>query len=227
MNSDNQNNNFNESNDSRVRLRVLGISYSQIQSGAYALILADVNGPLRMPIVVGGVEAQSIAMRMERVTPPRPLTHDLFVSLMQAYGLQMVEVFIYRFEDGVFSSEITFLDLNGQEVKLDARTSDAIAIAMRTDAPIFTTPEILNETGFTMEITTADDSDDDSDDGSQADNPESDDTSESSEEDTQEALNKKIAALRAKLAKAVEAEEYEEAARLTSEISSLESRLNP
>ena len=124
-------------NSERIRLRVLGISYSQIQAGAYALILAQTDGPYRIPVVVGAAEAQSIAIKMEGIIPPRPMTHDLFSSLAQAYGIELKDVFIHKFEDGIFSSELTFENRNGQEVVLDARTSDAIAIAMRTHTPIF------------------------------------------------------------------------------------------
>ncbi len=144
--------------DSRIRLSVLGISYSQIQSGAYALILAQVDGPYRIPVVIGAAEAQSIALRLESIVPPRPMTHDLFVSFAHAFGVKLKEVFIYKFEDGIFSSELTFTD-GDRTVVIDSRTSDAIAIAMRTHAPIYTTPEILDETGFLME-THGDDTDD-------------------------------------------------------------------
>lgn len=143
----------------RERLKVLGISYSQIQTGAYALILAQVDGPYRIPVVIGAAEAQSIALRMESVTPPRPMTHDLFVSFAHAFGVKLKEVFIYRFEDGVFSSELTFTD-GDRTVKIDSRTSDAIAIAMRTGSPIYTTREILDETAFVMEMDTEDDDSD-------------------------------------------------------------------
>lgn len=136
--------------DNRIRLRVLGISYSQIQSGAYALVLAQINGPFRIPVVIGAPEAQSIALRMENVAIPRPLTHDLFVAFSHAFGVTLKEVFIYKFEDGIFSSELTFTD-GEREVRIDSRTSDAVAIAMRTNSPIYTTPEILQETGFVME----------------------------------------------------------------------------
>ena len=136
--------------DSRVKLVVLGLSYNALQSGAYALLLAEENGPYRIPVVIGAAEAQSIAIRMEGVTPPRPLTHDLFMSFTQAFGIRLREVFIYKFEDGVFSSELTFDD-GERQVVLDARTSDAIAIAMRCKAPIWTTREIVDETGFIIE----------------------------------------------------------------------------
>lgn len=137
--------------DDRVRLKVMGLSYSQIQAGAYALILAQVGGPYRIPVVIGAAEAQSIALKMESITPPRPMTHDIFVSFAHAFGVKLIEVFIYKFEDGIFSSEMTFTD-GERTVTIDSRTSDAIAIAMRTGAPIFTTPAILDETGFEMEI---------------------------------------------------------------------------
>lgn len=141
-------------NSDKIKLKVLGISYSQIQSGAYALILAQADGPYRIPVVIGAAEAQSIAIRMEGIIPPRPMTHDLFVSFAHAFGVKLKEVFIYKFEDGIFSSELTFTD-GEREVVLDSRTSDAIAIAMRTKSPIFTTRAILDETGFIMEETTA------------------------------------------------------------------------
>ncbi len=136
--------------NSKVKLKVLGLSYSQIQSGAYALILAQIGGPYRIPVVIGAPEAQSIAMRMENIVPPRPLTHDLFVSFAHTFGVKLREVFIYKFEDGIFSSELTFTD-GDRTITIDARTSDAIAIAIRTGSPIYTTKEILNETGFIIE----------------------------------------------------------------------------
>lgn len=208
---------FNPNNDgsSRVQLEVLGISYSQLQSGAYALILAEKHGLMRLPIVVGGAEAQAIAIRIEGITPPRPMTHDLISSLMHAYGLQLLEAFIYKFEDGIFSSELTFIDRSGQEVQLDARTSDAIAIAMRSNAPIFTTRQILDETGFTMEEAT---SAPEPSDGSSTD---SDDASEPSAS-PEELKQQRIAQLKEALTKAIDNEAYEEASRLTREISDLE-----
>ena len=134
----------------KIRLKVLGISYSQIQSGAYTLILAQADGPYRIPVVIGASEAQSIAIRMEGIIPPRPMTHDLFVSFAHAFGVKLKEVFIYKFEDGIFSSELTFSD-GERQIVLDSRTSDAIGIAMRSKAPIYTTREIIDETGFIME----------------------------------------------------------------------------
>ncbi len=96
--------------EDRVKLTVLGLSYNQLQSGAFALLLAQVDGPYRIPVVIGAAEAQSIAIRLESITTPRPLTHDLFMSFAQAFGIRLREVFIYKFEDGIFSSELTFTD---------------------------------------------------------------------------------------------------------------------
>lgn len=193
-------------NARRIRLRVLGISYSQIQSGAYALILAQSDGPYRIPVVVGQSEAQSIAIKMEGIIPPRPMTHDLFASLAQAYGLELKDVFIHKFEDGIFSSELTFEDRNGVEVILDARTSDAIAIAMRTNTPIWTTPEILEETGFIMEIKEAE---------SQL--PSEDDIERSLGRTSLE--DRPVDELEELLGRCIANEEYEEAARIKAIIS--------
>lgn len=137
--------------EDRIKLKVLGLSYNQLQSGAFALLLAEADGgPYRIPVVIGPAEAQSIAIRLEGVIPPRPLTHDLFVSFAQAFGVRLREVFIYKFDDGIFFSELTFTD-GDRQIVLDARTSDAIAIAMRTGAPIYTTRALLDETGFIIE----------------------------------------------------------------------------
>ncbi len=126
---------------------VMGITYSQIQAGAYALLLKQRDGDLRVPIVVGTSEAQSIAMRMEHVIPPRPLSHDLMVSMFHAFGISLDEVMIYKFSEGVFMSRLKLSTAN-QNLELESRTSDAIALALRTNAPIYTTREVLDKTGF-------------------------------------------------------------------------------
>lgn len=135
----------------KIKMVVMGLSYNQIHDGAYALILAEANGPYRIPIVIGSAEAQAIAVVMEHVTPPRPLTHDLFTSLGHAFGLRLLNVFIHSFEEGVFMASMTFENVAGEIISLDSRTSDAIAIAMRMNAPIYTTRHILESTGFILE----------------------------------------------------------------------------
>lgn len=114
------------------------------------MILAEEEGFRRIPIIVGTSEAQSIAIALERITPPRPLTHDLFATFAQAFGIRLREVFIYKFEDGVFYSELLFDDGMNQ-IRLDSRTSDAIAIALRVKCDIYTTPEIVTECGVVLE----------------------------------------------------------------------------
>lgn len=149
----------------------MGLSYSPMQSGAFALLLAvDGDSPVRIPVVIGAPEAQSIAATLEGVSSPRPMTHDLFVTFARSFGIKLTEVFIYKFEDGIYSSEMTFTD-GEHQVVLDARTSDAVSIAMRTGAPIYTTPAIVDECGIELEeVTTATDNDDvDADDDEPAD----------------------------------------------------------
>jgi len=133
----------------KVKLRVQGLTNSQIQSGAFALVLAE-EGKRRMPIIVGMFEAQSIAMAIEGVNPPRPLTHDLFITYTKATGYRLQEVFIYKFEDGVFYSEIVLTDGN-RTIKIDARTSDAIAIALRAKCNIYTTEPIIRKCGVVID----------------------------------------------------------------------------
>lgn len=136
--------------DDKISIRVFGVSYTPLQSGAYALILAENNGPRKIPVIIGASEAQSITVALEGIHTPRPLTHDLFVSFAHAFGVKLKEVYIYRFEDGIFSSELTFSD-GTRTVQIDARTSDAISIAIRTHTPIYTSAEILEKTGFIID----------------------------------------------------------------------------
>lgn len=135
------------SQQSKVRLRVLGLSYSQTQSGAYALVLAEENGQRRIPIIVGGFEAQAIAIELEGLRPPRPLTHDLFVNFVRTFNINIVEVDIYRLEEGIFYSKL-ICEQDGNFIKIDARTSDAVALAIRCNAPIYTTELIVEKTGI-------------------------------------------------------------------------------
>ena len=134
----------------KVKLRLIGITFSQVQAGAYALILAENEGARRVPIMIGTPEAQSIAIFLERLRPPRPITHDLFISLTKALNITIKEVFIYKYEEGVFFAELIF-DNGEKEIHLDSRTSDAIAIAIRANADIFITEEIMKEVAIELE----------------------------------------------------------------------------
>jgi len=135
----------------KVKLNVLGISYSQTQSGAYALVLAEEDGSRRIPIIVGGFEAQAIAIELEGLNPPRPLTHDLFKKFSDAYGIRLIEVNIHKLEEGVFFANVLF-DNGDREIVLDARTSDAIALALRFKCPIYTTDEIVEKAGIVLDF---------------------------------------------------------------------------
>lgn len=147
--------------DTRVKLVVKELIDSQIRSGAYTLVLAEADGTHRIPIIIGIAEAQSITFALEHIMPPRPITHDLFSTFIQSFGIILREVFIYKFEDGIYYSELLFT--NGeQQIRLDSRTSDAIAIALRVGCDIYTTPEIVRECGVVFDDSTlVEDKDDD------------------------------------------------------------------
>jgi bifunctional DNase/RNase len=133
---------------SLVRLNIKGISYSQTQNGAYALILSEVDGNRKLPIVIGAFEAQSIAIALEKeIMPPRPLTHDLFKNFSDRFEIVITQVIIHKLVDGVFYSSI-ICERDGIEEIVDARTSDAIALALRFKAPIFTYKNILDSAGI-------------------------------------------------------------------------------
>ena len=133
----------------RVKLKVLGLSYSMSQTGAYALILSDEPDLHRIPIVIGMPEAQSIAIQLEKIQTQRPLSHDLMKALADAMNVVLKEVFIYRLDAGIFYSEL-FFESGKSMIKLDSRTSDAIALALRYDCPIYTTPEIIAKAGIVV-----------------------------------------------------------------------------
>lgn len=135
----------------RIRLNVLGISYSQTQTGAYALVLAEDNGQRRIPIIVGGFEAQAIAIQLEGLKPPRPLTHDLFYNFSRTFNIDIVEVMIHKLEEGIFHSKL-FCDNGNGVIEIDTRTSDAIALALRFKCPIYTTEDILSSAGIIIDF---------------------------------------------------------------------------
>lgn len=136
------------------KLIIRGISYSQTQSGAYALLLEHEESKVKLPVVIGNFEAQSISLGLEKdLRPPRPLTHDLFSQFVTATRYHLESVIIYQIIDGVFFSNINFKNIETEEeLTLDARTSDAVAMAVRFNAPIFTTSQVLNEAGILLEL---------------------------------------------------------------------------
>jgi hypothetical protein len=134
----------------KVKLEIVGMSYSQTQSGAYALVLGEVNGSRRLPIIIGAFEAQAIAIEREKMIPTRPLTHDLFKSLAKAHQIEINEILIYNLVDGVFFAKL-ICNQNGRITEIDARTSDAVAIAVRFDATIYTYDFILASAGIIID----------------------------------------------------------------------------
>lgn len=134
----------------KIKLDIAGLSYSQTQSGAYALVLAESGGKRQLPIIIGGFEAQAIAIELEKMTPTRPLTHDLFKHFAQAFSIGVKEIVIYNLIEGIFYSKI-ICEREGQVTEIDARTSDAIAIGVRFNCPIFTFENILSSAGILMD----------------------------------------------------------------------------
>jgi uncharacterized protein len=139
----------------RVKLKVMGISYSQTQSGAYALILLEENGERRIPIIIGGFEAQAIVIKLENLDPPRPLTHDLFKKFADEFNISITEVMIYKLEEGVFFSKLVCSN-DVKTYSIDSRTSDAVAIALRFGCPIYISEEILEKAGITVSASDGD-----------------------------------------------------------------------
>ena len=134
----------------KIKLDIVGLSYSQTQSGAYALVLGEINGRRRLPIIIGAFEAQAIAIEIEKMTPSRPLTHDLFKSLAGTFNITIQEIIIYNLVDGIFFAKLICSD-GKKTSEIDARTSDAIALAVRFDCPIYTYEFILATAGIVIE----------------------------------------------------------------------------
>jgi len=128
----------------------MGITFSQVQAGAYALILSEIKGTRRIPVIIGTSEAQSIAIFLENLKPPRPLTHDLFITFADCMGMKLKETFIHKYIDGVFYSEVVFTD-GKRDVRLDSRTSDAIALAVRSKSDIYINEDIMKEISIEIE----------------------------------------------------------------------------
>lgn len=194
----------------KIRLHILRLSVSQSQSGAYALVLAEANGDRRIPIIIGPVEAQSIAIHLEGLRPPRPLTHDLFLHLASAFDIQITEVVIYKLEEGIFYSELVCMQ-NGKKVIIDSRTSDAIALSLRFDCPIYTTEEIIQRAGIIIDFENEREPDQDFEDQEQSPTEKAQGGKHEYEKYTMSDLNQL-------LDQAINAEDYERASAIRDEI---------
>ncbi|WP_304141790.1 MULTISPECIES: bifunctional nuclease family protein [Mesoflavibacter] len=202
---------------SLVRLNIKGISYSQTQNGAYALILNEVDGDRKLPIVIGAFEAQSIAIALEKeIKPPRPLTHDLFKNFADRFDIVVKQVIIHKLVDGVFYSSL-ICERDKIEEIIDARTSDAIALALRFQAPIFTYKNILDKAGIYLKVEPKDENEDEDDVLVNEIINEELELETSSSED--ELKSKSLEELHKLLDEAVNNEDYEKAAKLRDEIS--------
>lgn len=207
---------------SLVKLTIKGISYSQTQNGAYALILNEVDGERKLPIVIGAFEAQSIAIALEKeIKPPRPLTHDLFKSFADRFEIVVKQVIIHKLVDGVFYSSI-ICERDKIEEIIDARTSDAIALALRFQAPIFTYKNILDKAGIYLNPNTPEESQNAGDDDVLS-SPETFGMDDEGNQSAGGYGKMSLSELHELLEGAVQEEDYEKAARIRDEISKRES----
>ena len=135
----------------KIELEIVALSHSITQTHSYAVVLGEVNGLRRLPIVIGGFEAQAIAVALERMQPTRPLTHDLFASFMGTFGIDLYEVVIYKLEEGIFYAKLICQGPDGESVEIDSRTSDALALAVRASCRIYTYENILDAAGLYLD----------------------------------------------------------------------------
>jgi len=189
----------------KIELKIYGLSYSHSQSSAYALILGEKEGERRLPIIVGGLEAQAIAIEVEKMKPARPLTHDLFKAFAESYHIEVKEIIINKFHEGIFYSVI-ICDDGKREVEIDSRTSDAVAIALRFSCPIYTYEQVMSVAGVIMDAT---------------DEETSSDHVVKAENDLDQYS---IKVLEEKLQKAIEKEDYEQASIIRDEINNREKK---
>jgi bifunctional DNase/RNase len=204
---------------SLVKLSIKGISYSQTQNGAYALILNEIDGDRKLPIVIGAFEAQSIAIALEKeIKPPRPLTHDLFKNFADCFDIVVKQIIIHKLVDGVFYSSI-ICERDKIEEIIDARTSDAIALALRFNAPIFTYKNILDKAGIFLKSNSSDPDKDSQEIEDVLSNPESFKQNEESNQSGETYIKYTLAQLNELLEQAVDQEDYEKAAKIRDEIS--------
>ena len=190
----------------KIELKVVGLSYSQTQTGAYALILKEKSGNRRLPIIIGGAEAQAIAIPLEKMTPSRPLTHDLFKSFLDSFDIVLQEVVIYNLVEGIFFAKI-ICSQNSKSLEIDARSSDAVAIALRCEKPIYTHDFILSSAGIIID-------EDDEDAGDSL----GDSFSMQTADDVSPGEADTLADLKKQLEIAIENEDYEKASKLRDEI---------
>ncbi|PKP23274.1 MAG: hypothetical protein CVU05_00045 [Bacteroidetes bacterium HGW-Bacteroidetes-21] len=197
----------------KVQLSVLGLSLSESTSNAYALILSDETSQKRIPIIIGSAEAQAIAIELESLKPPRPLTHDLLKNITLSFDIHLTEVNIYKLEEGIFFSNLVF-ENGSKKMVIDSRTSDAVALALRFKCPIFTTRDIVEKAGVFLKF----DSKKEDPDAIEDFNPDADEDDFEKDSPIVSVQSKTIAELETMLQQAIQNEEYELASRVKEEL---------
>lgn len=192
-----------------VQVDIIGLSTSPSSGGAYALVLGEIDGNRRLPIIIGAFEAQAIALELEKIQPPRPMTHDLLRDLFDGIGAEVLDVVIDELRDGTFFAKIRFIH-DGEESQLDSRPSDAVALAVRVDAPIYVAPSVLEEAGIPSEDEVA----------------EAEEGAPSAVADEPPAATSEIDRLQQQLDNAIRDEDYEKAAKLRDDIQRQKGELN-
>ena len=192
----------------KIGLEIIGLSYSQTQSGAYALVLGEKDGKRRIPIIIGGFEAQAIAIELENMTPSRPLTHDLFKTFAATFEIKIKEIIIYNLVEGIFFAKLV-CEQNGKIVEIDARTSDSIALAVRFNCPVSTYEFILSSAGIVLEEENTELGENEL---------SNEEVTELIEEDPDDVAKKSISDLEKMLDEAIRNEDYERASLIRDEI---------
>lgn len=199
----------------KIKLEILGLSSSQSDVGHFALVLAEADGNRRLPIIIDGYQARAIALELEKIKPNRPMTHDLFVSIARTFGIELKEVVITELREGIFYARLTF-EFEGEQYEIDSRTSDAVAIGVRFDVPIYTTEAVLAVAGIEVKDSESDEADDFFPGDDEA------ESLESAEDAIEETEQDRLESLRTEMNNAINDEDYERAARLRDEIAKLE-----
>lgn len=189
-----------------IQVEIIGLSTSPSSGGAYALVLGETDGNRRLPIIIGAFEAQAIALELEKIQPPRPMTHDLLRDALEAVGGEVVDVVIDELKEGTFFAKIRYIH-DGEEGLLDSRPSDAVALAVRVDAPIYVAPPVLEEAGIPTD-----------DEGVSA------LTSSNPQEDEPSPALSLLERMEQQLTKAIQDEDYEKAAKLRDEIAQMKGK---
>ena len=195
-----------------IQVDIIGLSTSPSSGGAYALVLGEMNGNRRLPIIIGAFEAQAIALELEKIQPPRPMTHDLLRDTFEAVEIEVTDIVIDELREGTFFAKVRYVH-NGEQGQLDSRPSDAVALAVRTDAPIFVASSVLQEAGIPTE-----------EEGLAAVSDMEEEMRE--EEELGDSPGAQLRRMEKKLEKAIDKEDYERAAELRDEINRLKSEQN-